>query len=535
MSRDRFLLRSGLLVDGTGARPGRADVLIADGRIAAIGDLGGSVEAAEIAADGRVVAPGFVDVHSHADFTILAFPSADSAVRQGVTTILTGNCGGGVAPASAAHDVRRVAFAYSSEWGVDVSWGSFASYLERVRGVAVNVAALVPHGAIRNAVMGLEARPPSRTELERMKQLLDEALASGGAGFSTGLEYQPGCYADAEEIVELTEVAARRGGLYATHMRNRAERFADATREALEVARRAGVRLQLSHVAPRPYAPRDQVELAFEAIESARGSGLEVWVDTFPEIWGPGTLADLFPREVTQGTPHEVMRRLRERAVRRMIGEFFVRGDNFLVRAGGYEQIFISSSPTRPEDSGRSLVDLAARAQTTVAELSCEMLLEAGPQLMSVGIRHLYATEDDLRRTLRLPNCSLGSDGVVTTGEGRECPFPWNASTYGYAPRTLAYYARDVGLFTIEEAVRRLSALPAQAIGLRDRGVLKEGSAADVVVFDLDRVRDRTTPEDMARHPGGIEHVFVNGAPAVLDGAPTGSRPGKVLSPLRSL
>jgi N-acyl-D-amino-acid deacylase len=202
---------------------------------------------------------------------------------------------------------------------------------------------------------------------------------------------------------------------------------------------------------------------------------------------------------------------------------------NFLVRAGGYADIFISSTPTDYELVGRSLRDLSTETGQSVGQRACDLLLEAGQLFMSVGIRHVYATEDDLRLVLRLPYCSLGSDGIVITGEDRDCPYPWSASTYGYAPRTLEYYVRQEQLFSLEEAVRRLSALPAAALGLRDRGLLRQGFKADVVVFDPDDVVDRTTPARAARHPVGIRDVFVNGAAAVRNGLLTGARPGRVL------
>lgn len=526
---DALLVHGGTVVDGTGGQARRGDVLVRDGRVEALGTLGPSPGARVLDAEGLVVAPGFVDLHTHADFTLLAFPEAQSAVRQGVTTVVVGNCGGGVAPCSPEHDFRRTAFAYSSDWGVEVTWEGVGEYLETLGGKGVNVAALVPHGATRNAVMGLDARPPGPAELDRMLGLAREGLEAGAIGVSTGLEYQPGSRAETDELAAFCAVAAERDGVHATHMRDRAERFAAATGEALEIARRTGVRTQLSHVAPRPYAPRAETEAAFEAVERARGNGHAVSVDTFPETWGPGNLADLFPPEITQGRPAEVLARLQDPGARRAVDLHFAAGRNFLVRAGGYEQIFVSSSPIRPELTGRSLARLAREAGTSVGAWACDALLEAGSLLMSVGIRHVYATEDDLDRVLALPYCGLGSDGVVTDGEGEECRFPWNASSYGYAARTLERYVRERGLLTLEEAVRRLAALPAEAMGLRDRGVLREGAAADVVVLDLARVHDRTTPADVARHPEGIVHVLVNGVAVVEGGRPTHARPGLVL------
>jgi N-acyl-D-amino-acid deacylase len=526
----RKAIVGGTVVDGSGEPPVRADVLVEDDRIAALlpDGIPDDLDAERVDAGGRVVAPGFIDVHAHADATLLAFRDAHSATRQGVTTVVNGNCGGGVAPAEPEHDVRRVAFAYEPSWGLEISWRTFGEYLAELTDIAVNAATLVPHGALRNAVMGMERRAPSSAELRRMSELLDDAMRAGAVGLSSGLEYQPGCNADVEELSTLAKVAARHDGVYATHMRNRAERFADATDEAIEVARRAGSRLQLSHFAPRPYAPAEQTERAFAAVDEFARGGNQVFVDTFPEVWGPGLLMDLFPRAVTRGTPAEVLKRLGDSAIREQVMRAFAAADNFLVRAAGYERIYISSNPVNPAQQGRPITELAEEAGTDLAGWACDALLEAGEAFPAVGIRHVYATEEDLRRLLTLPNCSLGSDGVTTCGEGAECPYPWSASSYGYTARTLEYYVRDVGLLTLEEAVRRLAALPADAIGLHDRGRVAAGKVADLVVVDPERVSDRTEPSDMARHPEGIGDVMVGGVWVVRDEAPCGERPGRV-------
>lgn len=528
----RVAIRGGTVVDGSGTDGFRADILVTEGRIAAIArdGLPAEIDAEPIDAAGMVVAPGFVDVHAHADITVLAFPEGESATRQGVTTVVNGNCGLGPAPIDPARDFRRVTIAYEPDWAVEVDWRSFDDYLERLDGLGVNVSMLVPHGAVRNAVMGLDERPPTASELARMVALVDQAMQAGAVGISTGLEYQPGCFAQPDELVAVVGAAARHGGVYATHIRNRGDHFAAATREATDIARRAGARLQLSHFAPRPYAPRSETEAAHAAVDALVNDGHPVGVDTFPEIWGPGLLLHLLPDDVASATPGEVLTRLADPGVRGHVREHFARGENFLVRAGGYEQIFISSSPAAPEHSGRSLTDLAEEAGVDVGTWTCDALLAAGTDFGAVGIRHLYALEGDLRALLRRPDCSLGSDGVVTCREGTDCPYPWNASSYGYAARTLAHYVREERLLTLEDAVRRLAGLPAEAMGLDDRGLIAEGRVADLVVFDAGTVTDRTSPDDVARHPTGIAHVLVNGRAVVAGGEPLSERPGRLLA-----
>jgi N-acyl-D-aspartate/D-glutamate deacylase len=506
---DRLVVRGGLVVDGTG-RPGRmADVIVEDGTIVGVGGPSTeSLDAGVIDATGRAVAPGFIDLHNHADYSVLAFPSADSALRQGVTTIAVGNCGGGVAPISAAHDFRPVSFAYRPEWGVDTSWRTFPDYLARLDGLGINVAAMVPHGALRNAVMGMEPRPATASELDMMDRLLDEAMAEGAVGMSTGLQYRPGSWSPPGEIRRLVGVVGRHDGIYATHMRDRSEQYVAAITEALAATADSGAHLQLSHVVARPNAPRSQIEAALASMTAAAGAG-RFGVDTFPEPWGPGLLVDLFPTDLMEGDTAQVLARLRDPTVRAEMEAYIDAGSGFLARVAGYDEIFLSWVPDRPDLVGVSVGDTAA-----VGAFCCDVLLEAGERLREVGIRHIYADEPALDDVLALPFCSVASDGIVTSGEDEACSLTWSASTYGFTARLLEHYVRTRGVLSLEEAVRRLTSLPAAALGLSDRGTIAVGQRADLAVFDPDRVHDRATPTRMARHPSGIDFVVVNGAVA---------------------
>jgi len=525
---ERFVIRGGLVVDGTGRRGRPADIVIENGTIVAVGaPADGLTDATVIEADGKVVAPGFIDLHTHADYTVLAFPDAASALRQGVTTVAIGNCGGGVAPISDAHDIRPVSFAFQPEWGVDVTWRTFPEYLGTLDGLGVNVAALVPHGALRNSVMGIDPRPASATELDTMAGLLDEALAAGAVGMSTGLQYRPGCWAAESEIRRLVEVVGRHEGTYATHMRDRSERFVEAIQEGLDAVAGTGAHLQLSHVAPRPNAPRAVVERAYEMTAAAAGSGIRFGVDTFPEPWGPGLLVDLFPTESMEGNTAQVLSRLRHPAGRATMESYIDASASFLARVAGYDHIYLSWVPERPDLVGTSL---GAVGDSSVGAFCCDVLLAAGERLREVGIRHIYADETALGDVLRFDFCTVASDGIVTTGEDADCPLLWNASTYGYTARLFEHYMRRVSLLSLEEAVRRLTSLPAAALGLADRGVLTTGRRADLVIFDPTSIHDRSSPENMARHPSGIELVVVNGSIAVDRRGLTGARAGRLAS-----
>lgn len=518
---DRLVIRGGVVIDGTGSPGRQANVFVEGGTIVAIGDPAyGDDDAAVIDATGLVVAPGFIDLHTHADYSVLAFPTADSALRQGVTTIAVGNCGGGVAPISESHDIRPVSFAFRPEWGIETSWRSFPEYLEHLKGLGVNVAAMVPHGALRNAVMGVDPRAPSSTEMDTMLGLLDEALAAGAVGMSTGLQYRPGCWAPDVEIRRLVEVVGRHAGIYATHMRDRTDRYVAAIREALAATEDTGAHLQLSHVVARPNAPRSEIETAHTVLSEAAADG-RFGVDTFPEPWGPGLLVDLFPTELMEGDTSQVLSRLSDTEMRKEMEAYIDAGASFLAKVAGYDEIFLSWVPDRPDLVGASL-----GAAASVGSFCCEVLLDAGDRLREVGIRHIYASEQALDDVLTLSFCTVASDGIVTAGEGTACPLPWSASTYGFTARLLEHYVRDRQLLTLEDAVRSLTALPAAALGFDDRGIVAVGQRADLVIFDANAIHDQSTPTDMARHPVGINWVVVNGAIAVDSNGTTGARAG---------
>lgn len=525
-------LRGGDIVDGSGAPPARADVLVIDGAVAAVGrDLPVPDDAEVVEVAGHVVTPGFVDVHSHADLSLLAFPRADSALRQGITTVATGNCGGGAAPLAPGEPVGPLAFGFDPAWGIDVTWSTFGEYAARLDRLGINVAPLVPHGTIRNLVMGLSPRPATADEVIAMRHTLDEALDDGAFGLSTGLEYQPGSYADSGELRALVEAVGRRERVYATHMRDRATFHGSATQEAIETATGTGARLQLSHFASRPNATDAARDEAFERVESAYRAGVPVGVDTFPEVWGPALLIDLVPPWALEGEPDDVITRLGDAETRHVIGAELRNNPRFLARIAGYEQIYITAAPAGSILPGTALTTLAHERGTTVVDTVLDVLRAAGAEYRSVGIRHVYATDRDLERLMSLSYCSLASDGVVTTGEGHACRMHWSASSYGYTARAIEHFVVDQGSFTLGEAVRRMTSLPAEQLGLRDRGRLAVGYRADLTVLQPALVRDRSTPDDMAHHPTGFTHVLVNGRFAVRDNELTDGFHGQLLTP----
>lgn len=517
---DRLVLRGGTVVDGTGTSSFVADVVIEGDSIAYIGD---AHEAAGriVDVEGAVVCPGFIDLHSHADHSILAFPEADSALRQGITTVAIGNCGGGVAPISPDFDIRPVAFASKPEWDVPATWSSFGEYMEQLSGLGINVAALVPQGALRNSVMGVVPRPATESELESMKSALSETLENGAVGLSSGLQYRPGGWTPESEIRSLVEIVGAHSGIYASHMRDRSHAYVAAIEEAMRATTDTEAHLQLSHVVARPNAPSDEIERALALLDAVPG---RFGVDTFPEPWGPGLLVDLLPSELMEGETTEILARLSDPQSRSTIEAYIDDEMSFLARVAGYDEIYLSWVPGRPDLNGTSLGDVGG-----VGSFCCDLLIEADAQMREVGIRHIYADEDQIDRVLQLPYCSVASDGIVTTGEDDDCQLLWSASTYGYTARLLELYVNQRRLLTLEDAIRKMTSLPAAALGLSNRGTINVGSRADLVVFDPELIHDRSTPVTMARHPEGIRTVVVNGLIAFDGGASTNPMAGQLV------
>ncbi len=526
-----ILIHSGTVIDGTGAPSFKADIGIMGGRIVAVGHLIDREAAQTLDATGKVVCPGFIDIHQHSDFTPLVNRQCESAVRQGITTVVIGNCGHGCAPLNDPDLVRMVVIGYQPSWGVPLDWRSFGEYLERFTtpGVSVNVAALVAHGAVRAAVMGLETRAPTVSELERMKALVAEAMQAGAIGLSTGLEYSPGRHADSQELIELTRVAAQYGGIYASHIRNRGFEFIAATEEAIRIGEAAGVPVQLSHFAPRPYAPRGAFERCLELVYAARERGLAVTMDTFPDVYGPGPVAALLPSWVYEGRPSEGLARLQQSEVREAIREAFEQPTNYLLRVDGLAGLVLTYAPHNRELVNQSFTAIANLRGQEAYDAICDLLLAEGEDFYTALLRHIYASEADLHHLMRQPICAMESDGTISAPYGPLADFTMNRSSYGYTARVLGQYVRELGFYTLADAVRRMTSLPAQAVGLSERGIVREGALADLVVFDPATIADTTTEDHPNRYPIGVAHVVVNGVVTVTPEGHTGALNGQVI------
>jgi N-acyl-D-aspartate/D-glutamate deacylase len=534
-----LVIRGGTLVDGTGA-PGRpADIGVRGDRIVAVGDPS-TVPDAGVAivldARGLVVAPGFVDPHNHSDTSVLIDPALPSHLLQGYTTILGGNCGYTLAPLTPA--ARALLQPDLDARELDPGWTTFAGYLDEVERQALgpNIAFLAGHGTIRAAVLGPDDRVPSASELTAMVRHTEEALDAGAFGISTGLIYPPGIHARPDEIATLVAVAARRGGLYATHMRNEAADVAAAIDEAVATTREAEriagtrARLQVSHLKAAAVAVFGSGPALVAQLEAARSSGLDAGADQYPYTAAHTTLATVLPPEVLALDLDEAVALLRDPAARRRIRDQQARGltgwEN-VAADPGWGGVVIAFSATRPSWNGRSLAEIAGSEGGDPAELALDVL--ADERLAVDCVLHCM-DEGDVEAILAVPWIAVCTDGEARRPDhpvlGRGVPHP---RAYGSTARVLGRYVRERGVLALETAVAKLAAVPAARLGLRDRGVVREGWAADLVVFDPATVIDRATFERPGSYPAGIPHVVVNGRLAVRDGTETGERPGRLL------
>jgi len=531
-----LIVRGGVVIDGSGAPRRRADVGVARGRIAAVGAPALKAPAAAAAAEvidatGLCVAPGFIDIHSHSDVTLLVDGGAESKLGQGVTTEVVGNCGTSPAPLDGA--ARARAAPGFARWGIDVDWHDVAGYLGRLAGgVAVNVATLVGHGTLRAGVYGYQAGRPGGAAWRRVRQALDEALRQGAFGLSLGLGYAPGCYADVAELSDLAAVVAGAGGFVSVHLRGEGELLLPSLDEALEVAARSGARLQVSHLkaAGRGAACGERLQAAFARLDAARGRGLDVGCDFYPYAAASTTIAALFPPWTHDGGLEALKHRLRDSALWPVIATEMAAGrpdwDSPAAAAGWDGVVVTRAGSNRPDLPGRSLQDLAAGAGVSPAACARDLALaEDG----SVGIVLHMMREEDVTEVAAWGGSAVASDAAALSprgplGEGRPHP-----RAYGAFPRALAWLWREAGVWRLEEAVRRMTGLPARVAGLPERGAIRPGAWADLVVFDPAQVADAATYDEPHRLPRGIPWVVVNGRVAVRGGAPTGVRAGHVL------
>lgn len=515
------------MIDGTGAPPIVADVGITGSRIAAIGRDLASSRARVIDARGQIVAPGFIDIKTHSDWTLPLMPFAESKVRQGVTTEVIGHCGYSCAPVLPGKAETLASYLGPSAPWLDFRETTYADYVASFPATSVNRIMLVGHNTVRLMVMGLENRPPESHELEAMRRLVADALDAGAAGLSSGLFTPPGSFSEADELIVLGTLLRERGALYFTHLRNEADQIDAASDEAIEFAERTGVHVQIVHMKLSGMDNWGRAPQLLSSLSDARARGVLIDCDQYPYTAASNPLKNLFPPWLQEGGTEAMLARLGSAEIRRKLrSSIEQKGLNNFGRVPGWSAVRISISPNLTELAGQTIAEIAARRGADEFETACDYLLEDRGQTR-VLVESI--SEDDVREFVRSPDVAVGSDGnsiapYGTTGQGRPHP-----RFYGTFARVLGHYARDEKLLPLEIAVHKMTGLPARILGFDDRGVLIEGAAADITVFDPQRVAERATYENPHQFAEGITHVFVNGTAVVADGEHTRALPGRML------
>jgi N-acyl-D-amino-acid deacylase len=528
-----LLIRGGSVVDGSGAPARAADVAVEGERIAAVAPgLAGPADRV-IEAGGKVVTPGFIDMHSHSDLFYFGCPSAESKIRQGVTTEVVGMCSFTQAPLRP--EQRDVVRGWAGGIGADLDLKAetFAQYLDALRAMrpAVNIAHFVGHGALRIAAMGFEARPAGADDLRAMERLLGEALDAGAFGFSTGLVYAPSAYSDTGELIALAKAMSRRGGLYFSHIRGESSMLLDSLTEAIRIGEEAGVGVQVSHVKASGRDNWPKIDAALRMFDTARARGVDVAGDVYPYNAGSTKLDNMMPAWAHAGGIARLLERLADKTTRRrIVEECLTDGERWgtLSQGGiGFDQVFIATCRRR-ELEGLHLAQIARQSGMAPAEVLMNLLLE---EKCTVGMVSFSQSLDNVAKVLAHPALMIGSDSIpLYEGEGDKPGKP-HPRTYGTFPRVLGEYARERKLFSLATAVHKMTGMAATRLGLRDRGVVQPGAFADLAVLDPATVKDESTYPDPHRYPTGIPYVLVNGA-VVVDGGRMGpARPGRILTP----
>ncbi len=506
------------------------DLAISGGRIAAIGQLPDASAAQVFDVSGLAVAPGFVDLHTHSDFTLLVDGGAQSQVHQGVTTEVVGQCGVSCAPLRARNDRVELSAGFAPGAAKGRQWQTFGQYLDALQEetLGVNVAAFVGHGTVHRAVLGDALHAGEPDDIQQMTRLVEQALDDGAAGFSTGLEYWPGILASPEHLVPMCQAAGCRGRLYSSHVRNRDRHYDLGFAEAISAARQAGARLQISHMQTKYGAPAYAGEHTLEMIELAKRHDVDVAFDVIPHDWNNTGVMAILPKWAREGGTQVTLKRLEDPAVRQRVK------DNpapmlLIVKAGHWDKIVLLNARANRSLVGTSFAEIGRMRGVDPYDALMDMLIEEGDD----APRLMWATqsfdEGQVELFMKQSDCAVISDTAALAPEGVLKDQLFSLSGYGWAARFLQHYVRERHVLPLAEALRRITSLPASRLGLLKRGSLCQGHWADVTVFDAAQIESRFTVSQPRQYPGGIVHVMVNGQFAMLDGQRTAHNSGRVL------
>ena len=522
-----LVIRNGKLVDGTGNPWFRGDIAIDDGVISHIGKVQGKAERV-IDAEGLFVSPGFIDVHCHSDFTVLDPNNPrDFKIRQGITTEVAGQCGESAAPVNPDRlDLLKayVAFETPVEGVLSWSWRTFDEYLHELESIEIptNFVPLVGHGTVRIDAMGFENRPPNDVELAQMKATVEEAMKAGAFGFTVGLAYAPGDYAENEEVIELAKVAAAFGGMFGTHMRNYDDDIFQSLRDSFAVGREAGLPLVISHIGVKGEANVGKIGQVLDTIQAERDAGLEVATDVYTLAAGT-TLRLLLPHWVSEGTLDDLFRRLRDPDSRsKMKAEMIAETKRLAAdtATSRWDETYLARVISKANDAcqGKSITEISRLKSTDPETTVMDLVLEERCQ---ATMYRVFKQTDDLTTAVTHPLTMIETDAMGFV-EGNP-----SVGQYGSFPRMLGYYVREKGLLRLEEAIRKMTSYAAQTMGLKRKGLLREGCDADITIFDLENIKASLDGNKV--YPKGIEHVLVNGTVVVDKGEHNGGLAGRVM------
>ena len=526
-----LLIIDGRILDGSGSPWFEGSVAIKDGRVAAIGRLPNATAGRVIDARGLTVAPGFIDLHSHSDFTLLVDGKAESKIRQGVTTEILGesdSAGPILGPAVPEFDKEM------APYGLTRDWTTLGEYFARVQrqGTSVNIASYVGSGQVRMDVMGNVDRPPTGDEMAKMKDLVDQAMREGALGLASGLIYPPNSFATTDELIELAKVAARYGGIYTSHIRGEGNHWKQAIDEAIEISEKAHLPVHVLHLKIDGQANWGKMAQQVSEIQAARDRGVDITANQYPYIASMTGLEMCIPPKYLEGTSEQVVERLKSPKVRTEIRQAIANGlpgwqADEVKSVGGWHGVLVASlqKPGNKQYEGKRMDEVAEEMRKDPLDALCDLLISEGGSAEAI---YFSMSESDVELAMKQPWVGVGSDGIAVspamTFMGKPHP-----RFYGTFPRVLGVYVREKKVLTLPDAVRKMTSFPAQVTGLMDRGLLRPGMAADITIFDPKTVSDKATIQAPLQYPVEIPYVVVNGVVVIDQGQHTGAKPGRVL------
>ncbi len=520
----KYIIRNGKIIDGSGTPWYKGDLAISEGKIKKIGKLEGNKAEVVIDAKGLVVSPGFIDIHTHSDLTLLVNGRAESKIRQGVTTEVIGNCGSSPAPA------KGKAYEYLQEelkdYELEAEWKNYKEYIEYLNKaeISVNVVPLVGHSALRKSVLAYDNRKPSSKELEKMKELLKEAMKAGAKGFSSGLIYPPSSYAETEELIELAKTAAQYGGIYTTHMRYEGEKLVEGVKEAIKIGEESGISVQISHHKVTVKNSWGLVSGTLEMMKEARKRGVDVSCDVYPYPATSTGLDSILPDWAQEGGLEELLHRLKDAKIKKKIIKFLEENE----KPRGFENIMVTSiqSQENKKYEGKNIKEISKEMKLTPEETVIKLVNE---EKAKVGMIRFAMCENDIKKVISDPLAMICSDASSRADYGILAEGKPHPRAFGTFPRVLGKYSRDEEVISLEKAIYKMTGLSAWRLGLQNKGLLKEGMDADITIFDPEEIEDRATFLNPLQYPAGINKVLVNGEIVIDEGQHTNKMPGRIV------